>query len=121
MVTVTDFIVVDTEGTAKLSEIAIINSQGQLIYEAFVKDELNVETFKFNAKLPVEILTDLVKLAQSKLIICHYAHHDIEVLKNSFSQAKLTWPNLRFSCTFELAKALFKNLTSYSLEFSQYL
>ena len=34
----------------------------------------------------------------------------------------MTWPNLRFSCTFELTKALFKNLTSYSLEYlSQYL
>ena len=119
---VIDFIVVDTEGKNELNEIAIINSQGQLIYEAFVKDEFNAETIKFNAKPRVEILTDLVELAQSKLIICHYANHDIEVLKNSFIQANLTWPNLRFACTLALAKSLFKNLTSYSLEYlSQYL
>ncbi|BAP55232.1 exonuclease RNase T and DNA polymerase III [Thioploca ingrica] len=122
MEAVTDFIVVDTEGKDELNEIAIINSQGQLIYEAFVKNELNAETVKFNTKPRGEILADLVNLAQSKLIICHYAHHDIEVLKNSFTQANLTWPNLHFSCTFELAKSLFKNLTSYSLEYlSQYL
>jgi DNA polymerase III epsilon subunit-like protein len=122
MVTITDFIVVDTEGKDELKEIAIINSQGQLIYEAFVKDELNAATVKFNAKSLTTILTDLVKLAQSKLIICHYANHDIEVLKNSFTQAHLTWPNLHFACTLVLAKALFKNLTSYSLEYlSQYL
>ena len=122
MVATTDFIVVDTEGKAELNEIAIINNQGQLIYEAFVRDELNAEMVKFNAKPRREILTDLVKLAQSKLIICHYANHDIEVLKNSFTQAKLAWPDLCFSCTFELAKSLFKNLTSYSLEYlSQYL
>lgn len=122
MIAITDFIVVDTEGKDGLNEIAIINSQGQLIYEAFVKDELNAETVKFNAKPREEILIDLVKLAQSKLIICHYANHDIEVLKNSFTQANLTWPDLRFACTLALAKSLFKNLTSYSLEYlSQYL
>jgi hypothetical protein len=33
-----DFIVIDTEGKNELREIAIINSQGKIVYEAFAKE-----------------------------------------------------------------------------------
>ncbi len=113
----TDFVVIDTEGKDELSEIAILNSQGKLIYEAFVKDELNNEGRKINAKRLKEIVENFLTLAQSKLIICHYAAHDIEVLKNSFQKVKLKWPNLKFACSFELAKEHFPGLKSYSLDY----
>ncbi|MEN8220863.1 MAG: exonuclease domain-containing protein [Pseudomonadota bacterium] len=112
-----DFIIIDTEGKNQLSEIAIINNQGKLIYEAFVKDELNSEGRKVNAKSLKEIVENFLTLAQSKLIICHYAAHDIKVLKNSFKKVKLKWPNLKFDCSFELAKKHFPGLKSYSLDY----
>jgi predicted RNA-binding protein YlxR (DUF448 family) len=33
-----DFIVIDTEGKDYIREIAVINQQGELIYEAFAKE-----------------------------------------------------------------------------------
>ncbi|TGO03264.1 exonuclease [Candidatus Thiomargarita nelsonii] len=111
-----DFVVIDTEGK-ELSEIAILNSQGKLIYEAFVKDELNNEGRKINAKSLKEIVENFLTLVESKLIICHYAAHDIEVLKNSFQKVNLKWPNLKFACSFELAKEHFPGLKSYSLDY----
>lgn len=32
-----DFVVLDTEGNPELSELAIVDSQGRVIYEAFSK------------------------------------------------------------------------------------
>jgi len=72
-----DFIVVDTKGKNELNEIALIDSQGKLIYEAFVKNELNFEGLKINAKSLKEIIADFLNLAPSKWIICHYAIHDL--------------------------------------------
>ncbi|RKZ91826.1 MAG: hypothetical protein DRR19_06145 [Candidatus Parabeggiatoa sp. nov. 1] len=61
-----DFIVVDTKGKNELNEIALIDSQGKLIYEAFVKNELNFEGLKINAKSLKEIIADFLNLAPSK-------------------------------------------------------
>jgi len=112
-----DFIVIDTEGKDELSEIAVVDSQGKVIYEAFVKDELNAEGPKINAKSLKDIIGDFLNRASSKLIICHYADHDIKVLKNSFKKVSSTWPNLEFGCTFELSKTHLKGVKSYSLEY----
>jgi DNA polymerase III epsilon subunit-like protein len=117
-----DFIVIDTEGKDELTEIAIVDSQGKVIYEAFVKDELNAEGPKINAKSLKDIIGDFLNQANSKLIICHYADHDIGVLKNSFKKVNIEWQNLEFGCTFELSKKHLKNVKSYSLEYlSQHL
>jgi len=117
-----DFIIIDTEGKDELTEIAIIDSQGNIIYEAFVKDELNAEGPKVNAKSLRDIIGDFLNQANDKLIICHYAEHDIGVLKNSFKKVNIKWQNLEFGCTFELSKNHFKSVKSYSLEYlSQFL
>jgi DNA polymerase III epsilon subunit-like protein len=113
-----DFIIIDTEGKDELTEIAIVDSQGNIIYEAFVKDELNAEGPKVNAKSLKEIIEDFLNQARSKLIICHYAEHDIRVFKKSFQKVNIEWPNyFKFSCTFEDSKAQFKGLKSYSLAY----
>ncbi|MDM8566017.1 3'-5' exonuclease [Candidatus Halobeggiatoa sp. HSG11] len=112
-----NFIVIDTEGKYILTELAVIDSDGETIYEAFVADELNSEGRKLNVKSLKEIVEDFANLAKSKLIICHYAEHDIEVLYKSFTKAKVKWPNLKFGCTYEIAKQNFPNLEGYSLEY----
>ncbi len=117
-----DFIIIDTEGKEELTEIAILNSQGKIIYEAFVKDELNSEAPKINAKSLKDIIEDFLIYSKSKLIICHYAEHDIGVLKNSFNNATIKWQPLEFGCTFELSKNYLNGIKSYSLEYlSQHL
>jgi DNA polymerase III epsilon subunit-like protein len=112
-----DFIIIDTEGKDELTEIAVVDSQGNVIYEAFVKNELNPEALKVNAKSLKDIIGDFLNQANAKLIICHYAEHDIKVLKNSFKKMNIKWQNLEFDCTFELSKTYFKGVKSYSLEY----
>ncbi len=50
LVFVMNFIVIDTEGNDTLTEIAIINQDGRLVYEAFVKTR-GSKTNKLNHKL----------------------------------------------------------------------
>ncbi len=60
-----NFIVVDTEGKYILTEIAVIASDGNTLYEAFVADELNSESRKLKAKHLKEIMVEFTKLADS--------------------------------------------------------
>ncbi|MCK5719761.1 MAG: hypothetical protein KAH84_07400 [Thiomargarita sp.] len=117
-----DFIVIDTEGTDELTEIAIVDHQGQVIYEAFVKEDFENQIIKPKIKTLKEIIQDFIEIAQSKLVVCHYAEHDIQVLKNSFQEAEIAWISLEFDCTFEKSKQLFPAVKSYSLAYlSQHL
>jgi DNA polymerase III epsilon subunit-like protein len=112
-----DFIVIDTEGKNELREIAIIDSKGKLIYEAFAKEHHKNDERVLNLKPLREIVVDFLKFPKTKLIIFHYAKHDIQVLKNSCRKVGLPWKNLTFECSCELAKASFPGLASYSLEY----
>lgn len=112
-----DFIVIDTEGKPELREIAIINSKGKLIYEAFAKEHPDNYEKILNLKPLREILFDFLEITKTKLIIFHYAKHDIQVLKNSCRKVGLPWQNLTVECSCELAKASFPGLASYSLEY----
>lgn len=117
-----NFVVIDTEGKEELTEIAIISAQGEVIYEAFVKDHPNNENIPFKLRTRQEILTEFLTIAQLNTIVCHYAEHDIKIIRNSFKKIALPWMNLKFICTFELAKSTFSGLPSYSLEYlSKYL
>ncbi|MBD2012933.1 exonuclease [Microcoleus sp. FACHB-53] len=112
-----NFIVIDTEGKNELREIAIINSQGKIVYEAFAKEHPDNYDKKFNLKPLREIIVDFLKVSQSKLVIFHNAKHDIQVLKKSFRKVELEWQIIKSQCSCELAKSYFHDLPSYSLEY----
>ena len=94
-----------------LTEIAVLDHHGQLLYEAFV------QKVHPQAKQLEEILQHFLTLAQGKQIICHYAQHDIQLLKTSFEYMGHPWPPLYFQCTWELAKTHFPQLRSYTLDY----
>jgi DNA polymerase III epsilon subunit-like protein len=111
-----NFIVVDTEGSHILSEIAIIDDQGQLIYEAYTQTADSNP--KLHSKPLAQILQDFFAIActpQPKIIVCHFAEHDRQILKNSCRQAGITWRELTFVCTVERSQRLFPKLPNYSL------
>jgi DNA polymerase III epsilon subunit-like protein len=108
------FIVIDTEGSPILNEIAIIDGQGQLIYEAYTATDKS----KLHSKPLAQVLQDFLAIAltpQPKTIVCHFAEHDRQILKNSCRKAGIKWQELTFVCTVELSQRLFPNLASYSL------
>ena len=111
-----NFIVVDTEGKNILSEIAIIDAEGKLIYEAYTDNTSSKP--KLHSKSLEKILQDFWAIAytpQPKIIVCHFAEHDRQILKNSCRSAGIGWKEITFACTVELSQRLFPKLPSYSL------
>jgi Cdc6-like AAA superfamily ATPase len=108
------FLVIDTEGSDTLTEIAIINDQGDLIYEAYVANPDNKFTLK--AKSLTNIIEDLQQILPNQTIICHSAKHDQKILSNTFRKYNQNLPRVNFICTVELAKQIYPNLSSYSLK-----
>ena len=117
MFTHNDFIVIDTEGKKNISEIAVFDHQGQLIYEAFNDAIFSIYEQRFNRKSLLKIIQEFSQLAVGKVIVCHSVEHDSVVLRRSFRQVQIPWQDFRFRCTYELAKVYFPNLPSYSLEY----
>jgi hypothetical protein len=69
-----DFIVIDTEGRRALTEIAIINSLGKLIYEAF-SQEYSEYSYPERAAKPLRtILADFKAIAEGKILVFHKIH-----------------------------------------------
>ncbi|MFM2063901.1 MAG: hypothetical protein RLZZ507_3572 [Cyanobacteriota bacterium] len=116
-----NFVVLDTEGNPYLTELAIVDSQGVVIYEGFCDGSYHGFQNVLNTKSLKTLLTEFLTIVEDKKIIFHYAEHDIEILKRSFQQVGLSWqnlqPKLQFDCTWILAKDCFPNLASYSLEY----
>ncbi|MEY2857284.1 MAG: hypothetical protein RLZZ74_1596 [Cyanobacteriota bacterium] len=112
-----DFIVIDTEGRRALTEIAIINSQGKLIYEAFSQEYCEYGYPERSAKPLRTILADFKAIAEDKILVFHNAEHDLAVLKQSFNLVTLAVPDYsQVYCTYrEAQKAL--AASSYSLEY----
>lgn len=112
-----NFIVIDTEGRRELTGIAIINSQGKLIYEAF-----NQEYFEYNHqgrsyRPLITILADFRAIAEGKILVFHNAEHDLAVLKRSFNRVALPFPDYRqIYCTYRQAQRVLA-ASSYSLEY----
>ncbi|MGI0480941.1 exonuclease domain-containing protein [Geminocystis sp. CENA526] len=107
-----NFIVIDTEGSDTLREIAIINQDGKLVYEAFVKTR---GTNRLNQKPLTEIINDLQNILSNQTIICHNVQHDRTILHNSFRKCRQKLPLAEFICTLELAQKQHPNLHSYQL------
>ncbi|MGL5082685.1 MAG: exonuclease [Microcoleaceae cyanobacterium] len=116
MVTHFDFIVIDTAGQPLLRELAIVDYQGNLIYEAWT-DPYSQNPGTCPQTKPLEqIMQDFLELAQSKTIICHYARQDIEVLRNTFRALGIPKPHLKFECSFELAQRYLPEFDRHFLE-----
>lgn len=109
-----NFIVIDTEGSDTLGEIAIINQDGKLIYEAFVRTKGST-TKRLNHKPLTEIVRDLQNILPNQTIICHNAQHDRTILHKSFRRCRQKLPQAQFICTLELAQEKHPNLDSYQL------
>ncbi|MDX8377583.1 MAG: 3'-5' exonuclease [Mariprofundales bacterium] len=108
-----DIIIVDTEGKDVITEIALIDAQGELVFEGFVQDgEVQHDTYPLT-----ELLQHFTRHVEGKTIVCHYADHDQAILRNSFTKADLDWPELEFICSYLMAKKQLSDLASYSLEF----
>ena len=112
-----DFIVIDTEGKDYIREIAVINQQGELIYEAFAKEHFKNNEIKQNLKPLKQIISDFLQIAEGKLIICHFAQHDMKVLRQSCLKAEIRQPKLKFDCSVQLSQQYFPNLQGYSLAY----
>lgn len=110
-----DFVVIDTEGSPELSEIAILDSQGQLIYEAFSAEHR--PNRHSNLKPLKKIIQDVANITRNKKIVCHHVEHDLKVLKFSFDKAKVPWTGFAIACTWQLAKQHSPTLESYSLDY----
>lgn len=114
----TNYLVIDTEGSDELSEIAIVNAQGVLIYEAFSATPFNRPDKRQNIKPLREILLDFFGYATNKRVVCHFAEHDRQVIERSCKKVGLTWKrSLQFVCTYELAHTYSPEAASYSLEY----
>jgi len=113
------YLVIDTEGNPDLKEIALIDSSGQVIYHAHSQEYAPDHP---QPKPLAQIVADLQRLAQNKLLIFHYADHDLKILQRAFQKARQPWLSNPTFCTWLAAKQYFPNLASYSLEhLSQHL
>lgn len=112
----TNFIVLDTEGVPSLSEIALYDHQGQLLYEAFAQEDPRNFDIKFKIKPLATIIQDLCQIIPGKTLVCHSVEHDAKVLRYSFQISRISPPPFKFVCTYELARQQYPYLPSYSLE-----
>ena len=113
----TPFIVMDTEGRDLLREIAVLDSQGKLIYQAWVTEHPDNSLQRIYTQPLKAVLSGFLEIARQHTIVCHNAQHDRLVIQRACRLAKIRFPVLKFVCTVELAQSTFPNLTSYSLEY----
>lgn len=111
-----DFLVIDTEGKEEVTEVAVIDAKGKLIYEAYNADHSSKKNLQIKRKSLSTILSALQELAQGKCLVFHYAEHDLKVIRQSFKKIGKPCPNFDYECTWKLAQQVFPNLDSYSLE-----
>jgi|WetSurMetagenome_2_1015567.scaffolds.fasta_scaffold02935_3 DNA polymerase III epsilon subunit-like protein len=109
-----DFFVIDTEGNPLLTEIAIVNSIGKVIYFTEVKQKGKIQP---HAKPLLQVLQEVSNLVQNKTLIFHYAEHDLNILKNSYINQQINLPIFNHLCSWELSKRLLFNQKSYSLDY----
>ncbi len=109
------FIVIDTEGSDVLREIAIIDSEGKTIYEAFTNQN-SLHQNKLNTKSLEKIVEELEQILPQTTIVCHNTEHDQKILRNSFPKCRKIFPSVEFICTLKLAIEIYPKFSSYSLK-----
>ncbi|TVU53123.1 MAG: DNA polymerase III [Arthrospira sp. PLM2.Bin9] len=111
------FIVLDTEGRDSLTEVALVDNQGAILYHAFVAKNHPEPTFRLHQETLLDIVKQVDNLCHNQVIICHHAEHDQRILKRSFKQVEIPYPNYQFICTCKLAKKQLPNLPDYGLSY----
>lgn len=111
------FIVLDTEGKNSLTEVALVDNQGAICYQAFVAKNHPEPTFRLNIATLLDIVKQVDNLCHNQVIICHHAEHDQRILERSFEQVAIPYPNYQFICTCKLAKQQLPNLPDYGLSY----
>jgi len=109
-----NFLVIDTEGKPLLTEIAIVNEMGKVIYFTEVKQKYGVQP---HAKPLLQVLQAVSPLIQHKTLIFHYAEHDLNVIESSYKNQHLDMPIFSHQCSWELAKKYLPIQKSYSLDY----
>ncbi|MFM7675336.1 MAG: exonuclease domain-containing protein [Synechococcus sp.] len=111
----TEFLVIDTEGTPTLREVALINDKGNLVLEAFVAGENDTYHTSDLARPLPDLLRELREILRGCVVVAHNASHDSTVLKASFEACGLSPPVLDWHCTAAMAQELHPGLESYAL------
>ncbi len=111
-----NFIVIDTEGKNELHEIAIIDCNGKLEYEAFSEEYPENYRITLNKKPLKQILIDFNNLVKNRAVVLHNAKHDLQVLKKSYKKAGIKPTKIQHICTYQLALKFFPKSNSYALE-----
>ncbi|MFN3360920.1 MAG: AAA family ATPase [Pseudanabaenaceae cyanobacterium] len=101
------FLVIDTEGYPHLTDIAIVNDRGEVIYNKQVGGHNKLS----------QILQEVAAIIENQVLVFHSANHDIEVLRQSFEFLRLPYPAHQTVCTWAQAKNLLPHLPDFSLEY----
>jgi Cdc6-like AAA superfamily ATPase len=113
-----DFIVLDTEGTEScLRELAIVDRHGQTLCNLFVEEAIDGATQRWHVAPLQTVLETFLQHARGKQVVCHYAEHDCRVLQSSCERLGISWENIEFDCTVQLAKSLHPHIAGYKLQF----
>lgn len=118
MIATDNFLVIDTEGGDELSEIAVIDDRGRVIYGAYNSQHPDQQDIKVTSYPLAKIIHDFYQLAQGKTLVFHSASHDIGVLKRSFEKVNRPWfEHYQSCCTVQLSVQYFPQYDSYSLDY----
>lgn len=101
------FLVIDTEGHPHLTDIAIVNDRGEVIYNKQVGSPNGLG----------QILQEVSAIIRNQLLVFHSAEHDLQVLRRSFQFWQLPYPPHQTACTRAKAKNLLPYLPDFSLEY----
>ena len=97
-----DFVVVDTEGGELLTEIAIIDSSGELIVEEFIDGNLE------------EVLKRIKPILEGHKVVAHSATHDRTIIIKSYASIGIEI-SIQTICTYQKSKKLLPWLSPHSL------
>ncbi|MCU0525259.1 MAG: exonuclease domain-containing protein [Elainella sp. Prado103] len=113
----TDFLIIDTEGKDLLRELAVLDPEGNLVYQAWVAEHPDNDARLIYTQPLKQVMLTLIDLTRHRSMVCHHAQHDRQILRQACRRANIRPPNWRFICTWKLAQRTFPGFTSYSLAY----
>jgi len=108
-------LIVDTEGSPLLTQVSVLDLNGNVVYEATTPDFPTADTWQPNLRSRSELLPELAQVITGNTLIFHSAEHDLKVLRASYKKEGLEFPRIESNCTYELAKKYLPGMSSYSL------